>query len=149
MYSYFDTPEEIVAIHKKTIAYSGGGIEGVIDINSLISVINFIKDDLYYPKFEDKLTHLFWSINRNHSFIDGNKRLAISVCTMFIIKNGFLAISKIFLERMESISYHVAAGNIDKDLLHRIITSILYEPDYSESLKLEIANALSKGLSLP
>ncbi len=45
---------------------------------------------------------------------------------------------------MENISYHVAAGKIDKGLLHRILTAILdgtYSSD--EALKLEIFNAIS------
>jgi death-on-curing protein len=45
---------------------------------------------------------------------------------------------------MEIISYHVAASNIDKDLLLEIITSILNEADYSEELKLKIANVISR-----
>lgn len=42
---------------------------------------------------------------------------------------------------METISYHVAAGNIDKELLHEIITSVLYEEDFSEELKLKLIQA--------
>jgi len=65
---------------------------------------------------------------------------------MFLMKNGYMNIAKRFMEEMEAVSYHVAAGNIDKDLLLRIITSFLYEDDYPEELKLEIANAFAKGL---
>jgi death-on-curing protein len=43
---------------------------------------------------------------------------------------------------MENISYHLAAGRIDKDLLRRLIQSIIDgEPDFPESLKLEYALA--------
>lgn len=52
----------------------------------------------------------------------------------------------IFFQRMESISLHVAAGNIGKELLHEIITSILYEEDYSEELKLKLLEAFSRNL---
>ena len=45
---------------------------------------------------------------------------------------------------MELVSYHVAASNIDKELLHEIIKSILKEADYSEGLKLKIAYAISQ-----
>ena len=64
---------------------------------------------------------------------------------MFLLMNGYMYIVKDFLFRMETISYHVAAGNIDKDLLLEIITSILYEVDYSEELKLKLINAYSKN----
>lgn len=45
---------------------------------------------------------------------------------------------------MENISYHVAAGHIDEELLKRILEAILnctYDED--ESLRLEIFNAIS------
>lgn len=48
-----------------------------------------------------------------------------------------------FLREMENISYHVAAGNIDKELLQEIITAHLMEEENSESLKLKILNAIS------
>ena len=54
-------------------------------------------------------------------------------------------IAATFFYRMESISLHVAAGNIDYELLHEIITSILYEEDYNETLKAKILDAFSKG----
>ena len=52
----------------------------------------------------------------------------------------------LFFQRMESISLHVAAGNIEKELLHEIITSILYEEDYSEELKIKLIGAFSKNM---
>ncbi len=56
-----------------------------------------------------------------------------------------MSIAGTFFYRMESISLHVAAGNIDKDLLHEIISSILYEEDYSEELKLKLIDAFSRN----
>jgi len=44
---------------------------------------------------------------------------------------------------MENISYHVAAGSIDKDLLHEIITVFLAEEMDDEALKLKIFNAIA------
>lgn len=137
--------DDIIAIHSKTVAISGGGSEGIIDLGSIECAIDQIQDDLYYPEFEHKLTHLIWVANKSHGFIDGNKRIAITAASMFLLMNGYMYIVKDFLFRMETISYHVAAGNIDKDLLLEIITSILYEEDYSEELKLKLMNAYSKN----
>lgn len=44
---------------------------------------------------------------------------------------------------MENISYHVAAGNIDKDLLHEIISAVISGDLNDEGLKLKILNAIS------
>ena len=142
---YFKSIDEIVAIHKKTVAISGGGSEGIIDLGSIECAIEQIQDDLYYPAFEDKLTHLLWVANKSHGFIDGNKRIAITAASMFLLMNGYMLVAKDFMYRMETISYHVAAGNIEKELLHEIITSILYEEDYSEELKFKLIDAFSKN----
>ena len=142
---YFKSIDEIIAIHKKTVDVSGGGSEGIIDLGSIECAIEQIQDDLYYPEFEHKLTHLLWIANKSHGFIDGNKRIAITAASMFLLMNGYLSVAKDFMYRMETISYHVAAGNIDKELLLEIITSILYEEDYSEELKLKLIDAFSKN----
>jgi death-on-curing protein len=142
---YFKSIDEIIAIHKKTVVVSGGGSEGIIDLGSIECAIEQIQDDLYYPEFEHKLTHLLWVANKSHGFIDGNKRIAITAASMFLLMNGYLSVAKDFMYRMETISYHVAAGNIDKELLLEIITSILYEEDYSEELKLKLIDAFSKN----
>lgn len=53
-----------------------------------------------------------------------------------------MAVAKSFFTVMENISYQVAAGKIDKDLLLRIITAVMdgtYDTD--EELKIEIIHA--------
>jgi death-on-curing protein len=140
---YFKDANEIVAIHKKTVVASGGGSYGIIDLGLLECAIEQMQNDDYYPLFEDKLTHLFWVANKSHCFQDGNKRIAITASSMFLLMNGYMAIVKDFLFRMETISYHVAAGNIDKVLLHEIMTSILYEEDFCEELKMKLIIAFT------
>jgi len=136
---YITDINELVSLHQKTIEVSGGGTVGILSLNSLCAALDHIQNDDYYPTFEDKLTHLFYVANKSHSFQDGNKRIAITVGSIFLLKNGYINAAKEFLYRMEIISYHVAASNIDKELLHEIITSILNEADFSEELKLKIA----------
>ena len=45
---------------------------------------------------------------------------------------------------MENISYHVASGAIDKNLLFEVINSVINEPEINEELKLKIFEAISK-----
>jgi len=141
---YITDINELVSLHQKTIEVSGGGTLGILSLNSLCAALDHIQNDDYYPTFEDKITHLFYVANKSHSFQDGNKRIAITVGSIFLLKNGYINAAKEFLYRMEIISYHVAASNIDKELLHEIITSILNEADFSEELKLKIACAISQ-----
>ena len=57
-----------------------------------------------------------------------------------------MAVAKKFFTETENISYQVAAGKIDKDLLHKIMTAIMDDTfDYDEELKLEIYNAINQG----
>jgi len=141
---YITSIDEVIEIHEKTVKVSGGGNTGIINLNSLESALELIQNDEYYPMFIDKLTHLFFVANKSHSFIDGNKRIAIALGMKFLLDNGYLLIIQKFAERMESISYHLAAGRINKDLLKEIIDSIINESDYSEELKIKIINAIKE-----
>lgn len=136
--------DDAIKTQKFTIEKSGGGIYGEKDINLLDSVLNHIQNDDYYPSFEDKLAHLFWGCCKFHTFTDGNKRIALSLSTQFLLINGYLIIAQRFMRDMENISYHVASGNIDKDLLLDIIKSLFTGTfDTDEGLKLRIYNSIS------
>ncbi|ADO83841.1 type II toxin-antitoxin system death-on-curing family toxin [Ilyobacter polytropus] len=142
MYNYF--PVDIVKkLHKKTVQISGGGDTGIRDLGILEGALAHIQNDLYYPTFEKKLTHLFFCANKFHTFNDGNKRIAIVLGAQFLLLNGYLYMLDRFIRDMENISYHVASGKIDKELLEEIITSMINEVDFSEELKLKIFNAIS------
>ncbi len=134
--------EQAIAVHKLTVKVSGGGADGVLDAGRLESVLQHIQNDDYYPTFEEKLTHLVFSANQFHCFQDGNKRISISLGAQFLLLNGYLYCSQKFIQEMENISYHVAAGRINKDLLSEIICSIINEPEFSEELKLKIYDCI-------
>ncbi|WP_292988560.1 type II toxin-antitoxin system death-on-curing family toxin [Nitrosomonas sp.] len=138
------TLDQAIEIHVKTIAVSGGGTLGHLDLGKLESVLQNIQNDDYYPAFEDKLTHLFFSACKFHCFQDGNKRIAITLCAQMLLLNGYMYCTSSFLREMENISYHVAAGRIDKALLQEIITAHLMEEESDESLKLKILNAIAE-----
>lgn len=94
--------------------------------------------DTSNPTFVDKLTHLFFCVCKFHSFEDGNKRLAITLSVQFLLINGYLSVAQTFFRETENISYHVAAGHIDKDLLHDILDSIMrgnFEEDEDVKLR--------------
>ena len=139
------TLEQAIEIHQKTVEKSGGGALGQLDTGKLDSVLEHIQNDDYYPTLESKLTHLFFSANKFHSFEDGNKRIAITLCLQMLLLNGYLYCTATFMREMENISHHVAAGNIDKDLLHEVVTAVINENTDDESLKLKIFVAIESG----
>ena len=136
--------EQAIAVHKLTVKISGGGADGILDIGKLESILQHIQNDDYYPTFEDKLIHLVFATNKFHCFQDGNKRISVALGAQFLILNGYLKWSGKFIQEMENISYHVAAGRIDKDLLSEIIHSIINEPEFSEELKLKIVECIQE-----
>jgi death-on-curing protein len=140
------TLEQAIEVHRKTVEVSGGGALGHLELGTLEGVLAHIQNDDYYPSIEEKLTHLFFSACKFHCFQDGNKRIAITLCAQILINNGYLYCVSSFLREMENISYHVAAGNIDKDLLHDLITAHLAEASDDESLKLRVLNAIQNGI---
>jgi death-on-curing protein len=139
------TLDQAVEIHRKTVEISGGGTLGHLELGKLDSVLTHIQNDDYYPTFADKLTHLFFCACNFHCFEDGNKRIAITLCAQMLLLNGYLYCSGHFLREMENISYHVAAGKIDKELLGEIVEAFLNQAMDSEDLKLRILEAINPG----
>jgi len=139
---YFNI-EHAIRTHDFIIDNSGGN-SGILEIGKAESVLEHIKNDLYYPKFEDKLTHLVFSVNKFHAFNDGNKRTSIALGAYLLEINGIGYCIDKFIIEMENVSVYVADNMIDKELLHDIICSILSEDDFNEDLKLKIIDALNK-----
>jgi len=137
------TLDQAIEIHRKTVEISGGGSLGILDTGKLESVLFHVQNEDYYPEFVDKITHLFFCVNKFHCFQDGNKRIAITLSAQFLLLNGYMYCAGKFIREMENISYHLAAGKIEKDLLHDIIYAIINETiDDDEELKLRILNAI-------
>jgi death on curing protein len=80
-FKYFDV-EHGILVHDYIIDNSGGK-PGPLNIGLLESVIEHVQNDTYYPELEDKVCHLFFSINKNHAFNDGNKRSSIILSAYF------------------------------------------------------------------
>lgn len=150
LFFYFDVAHA-VKTHDWIIEHSGG-LTGDKDLGQIESPLEHIQNDWYYPEVEDKLTHLVFSINKNHAFNDGNKRSSIALGAYFLELNGFDYVVNHFVKEMENIAVWVADNVIGKELLHQIISSIIYEDEYSEELKVaifeavEIANQDNNGL---
>jgi death-on-curing protein len=141
------TIDQAVEIHAKTVEVSGGGSHGMLDKGRLESVLEHIQNDSYYPTFLDKITHLFFCANKFHCFQDGNKRIAITLSAQFLLFNGYMYCVSDFMREMENISYHLAAGRIDKEFLRDLIEAVINESyDDNEELKLRLLNAIQEEL---
>ena len=74
-----------------------------------------------------------------------NKRSSIALGGYFLELNGYDFVVTRFVQEMENIAVWVADNVIDKALLFEIVTSLIYEEEYSETLKLAIAIATLKA----
>ena len=134
-----------IEVHDNIIRESGGFM-GIKDIGLIESTLYHMQNDYYYPDIEHKLTHLLFSFNKNHCFNDGNKRASLALSVYFLSINGLDIFVDKFIIEMENIVVDVAKNCIDKDLLFEIISSLLYDDEYSEVLKLKIIAAKMKNL---
>ena len=139
---YFDF-HYAVKEHDYIIEHSGG-FAGAKDLGQLHATLDFVQDDNYYPELEDKVAYLFYSINKNHAFNDGNKRSSIALSAYFLEINGLDYIVLKFISLTENIAVDVADNIIDRELLKEIIASIIYEEEFSYELKLKIIEAKTK-----
>lgn len=138
--------DEAINVYIKTIDASDGGFEGIRDEGGIRATLEFVQNDSYYPTFVDKLTYLMYRFCSGHFFNDGNKRIALTLGTYFLHKNNYYWQACVCMRALESIIYHVAASNINQELLLRIIDSFMSNRDYDEELKIDIANAMSKNV---
>lgn len=86
------SPEQVLFIHSRLIDAAGGG-NGIRDIGLLQSAVSrpmaaFGEKDLYSDVFH-KAAALMESLAKNHPFIDGNKRTAITSASIFLMQNGY------------------------------------------------------------
>lgn len=86
------TVQQVLAIHGLMINRYGGS-HGIRDIGLVESAVarpqaTFGGNDLY-PGFFDKAGALLQSLLKNHPFVDGNKRTALTAAAIFLKINGY------------------------------------------------------------
>ena len=91
---------------------------------------SFAGQDLY-PTLEEKVAHLLYFVTKNHSFLDGNKRIAATVFLYFLDRNGVL-----FIDGEKTIDDHTLVA----------LTIMIAEskPDEMEMMITVIMNCMKK-----
>lgn len=103
------TPEQVLFLHSRLIAETGGG-HGLRDLGMLLSALGrpqgtFDGKDLY-PDLFSKAAALIDSLVRNHPFVDGNKRTAITSAALFLRMNGY----RLKVENEEMVRFTLACA---------------------------------------
>ena len=144
--NYF-TYEKLLAIHDKVLAVSGG-MAGVKDEGLLRGPVEFIQDDNYYPTFSDKITHLVYSLVKNHGFNDGNKRTALAAGGLLLMLNGYDDFIGYYFLMFEQVMVLVADNGLSKVQLSVLMKDMVEFGELSESSKVMIVEALADHLLL-
>ena len=143
-YIIYPTYGDLLDKHNEVIRKSGGAM-GVFNENLLRGFIEFIQNDVYYPSFEEKLSHLVFSIAKNHGFCDGNKRTAIIAGAFFLELNAFdQFIIDAFIQNMEGVILLTVQGLIDKDQLRQMINDFIHNGKMSEETKMIYVELLGR-----
>ena len=109
--------EEIVReIHRDVLA-AFGGLDGVRDAGLLESAVaapqaSFGGESPFADVIEVAAAYLFY-LCRNHPFIDGNKRTALTAAIVFLRLNGFEPAKD--SEAWEALVLEVAASKLDRE----------------------------------
>ena len=128
--------EAKLAIEELRIKFGGSalfGNEKDDSFKSSISTINQTFDGKeLYPSVEEKAAHLLYFVVKNHSFTDGNKRIAAWLFIWYLAKNNYLLNSK---------------GNpkVANNALATITLMVaLSKPEEKELMVLVIVNSINK-----
>jgi death-on-curing family protein len=84
----------------------------------------------FYPTIEEKAATLIYLIIKNHSFVDGNKRIAAACFLLFLKKNNLLNTREgnpiISNEALASLTLFVAASKPDEmETVKKLVISVL------------------------
>lgn len=129
--TYKETIDQI-AIAKK--AYGNSELFGREKDNSLKSSISTIYQTFdgkdLYPSVEEKAANLLYFITKNHSFTDGNKRIAAFMFLYFLERNGIL-LDKLGKKRIAdnalvALTLMIAVSKPeDKDTMIKVIVNLI------------------------
>ncbi|GBF05908.1 death-on-curing family protein [Deinococcus aerius] len=85
------SPEQVVALHDRALERYGGS-PGLRDAGALSSALAQPAMEAFgvelYPSLVEKAAAYLFFLARNHAFVDGNKRTAVTCTNTFLLVNG-------------------------------------------------------------
>ena len=110
------TPEQVLFLHSRLITETGGA-QGVRDLSMLLSALGrpqaAFADKELYPDLFTKTAALMDSLVRNHPFVDGNKRTAMTSAGIFLWINGY----QLTVENREMVRFTLACAQSELSLV--------------------------------
>jgi death-on-curing protein len=124
------TVEAVPAIHKEVMAAHGGstGLRSRELLESAVAApqASMMGQPLISDPIEVAAAYLFYLCG-NHAFIDGNKRVALATCLVFLSENGLLANEELNPDDWENLTLSVAAGKLSRDDITDSLLKLLHK----------------------
>ena len=122
------TVEAVIAIHAEVLAAHGGGV-GIRSVELLESAVaapqaTMMGQPMISDPVEVAAAYLFYLCS-NHPFVDGNKRMALATCLVFLSENGLLPNEKLDTDAWENLTLAVAAGLLSRDEITETLRKLL------------------------
>jgi death-on-curing protein len=113
---FFLTTEIVLEIHARAIDRFGGstGLRERALLESAVAApqATYGGESVYGDMVEIAAAYLFY-VCRNHPFVDGNKRVALGSCLLFLRLNGLEPLPD--RPEWEQLTLDVAASNLNRD----------------------------------
>jgi death-on-curing protein len=110
--------EAVVAIHEEVLG-AHGGAAGLRSRELLESAIAAPQARMMgVPLISDPIeiaAACFYYLCSNHPFVDGNKRVGLATCLVFLSENGVLSEESLDVDRWEEFTLAVAAGLLSRE----------------------------------
>ena len=111
------TVSAVRAIHAEVLAAHGGagGLREQALLESAVAApqATMMGEPLLSEPVEVAAAYLFY-LCRNHAFVDGNKRVALATCLVFLSENDLLPNERLDPDTWETLTLDVAASRLDR-----------------------------------
>ena len=88
------TVDEIITLHSKLIAATGGSVglrdRGLLE-SAVMNCYQTFEGEELYPSVIEKAARMAFAICANHPFVDGNKRVAVTTLLVILRLNDIAA----------------------------------------------------------
>ncbi len=112
------TLDAVIAIHAEVLAAHGGspGLRSRDLLESAVAApqATMMGQPMITDPIEIAAAYLFYLCS-NHAFVDGNKRVALATCLVFLSENGLLKNEELSVDDWENLTLSVAAGVLSRD----------------------------------
>lgn len=122
------TIDAVLAIHEEVLAAHGGspGLRSRELLESAVAApqASMMGMPLISDPIEVAAAYLYYLCS-NHAFVDGNKRVALATCLVFLSENGLLENEELVADDWENFTLAVAAGVLSREEVTATLRKLL------------------------